>query len=154
MAINIADLKITSPAFGFGERIPTRHTGEGEDVSPALEFHGVPAGTRQLAVICHDPDAPLPHGFTHWVVAGIPADATGIPEGGGDAYVQGATDFGKNAYGGPMPPAGHGTHFYYFFVYALDADLDVRPGVTRLELLDKIAPHMIEMNRLVGTYER
>ncbi|QBI20927.1 YbhB/YbcL family Raf kinase inhibitor-like protein [Egibacter rhizosphaerae] len=154
MGLNIADLAITSPAFKFGERIPTRHTGEGEDVSPELQFHGVPSGTRQLAVICHDPDAPLPHGFTHWVVAGIPPDAGGIPEGGGGRYVQGATDFGKNEYGGPFPPDGHGTHFYYFFLYALDAELDVREGITRLELLDKIQPHMIEMNRLVGTYER
>lgn len=68
--MNIKDLTITSPALGPGEAIPTRYTADGEDVCPALEFRGVPEGTRSLAVICHDPDAPVPHGFTHWVVYG------------------------------------------------------------------------------------
>lgn len=152
--INIADLRVASPAFSSGERIPTRHTGEGEDISPTLQFSGVPEESQELAVICHDPDAPLPHGATHWIVTGIPPDTAEITEDRGDAFVQGATDLGKNAYGGPMPPPGHGTHYYYFFVYALDANLGVAPGITRLELLDKIAPHLIEMNRLVGTYDR
>ena len=154
MALNIKDLAITSPAFGFGEPIPTRHTGEGEDVSPELRWTGVPEGTRQLAVICHDPDAPLPHGFTHWVVYGIPPSATGIPEGGGGEFPEGRTDFGQTGYGGPAPPPGHGTHHYYFFIYALDSEITDGPGLTRLELLERISDHLIEMNRLVGTYYR
>ncbi len=154
MALNIKDLAITSPAFGFGEPIPTRHTGEGEDVSPELRWTGVPEGTRQLAVICHDPDAPLPHGFTHWVVYGIPPSATGIPEGGGGEFSEGRTDFGQTGYGGPAPPPGHGTHHYYFFIYALDSEITDGPGLTRLELLDRVSDHLIEMNRLVGTYYR
>ena len=154
MALNIKDLAITSPAFGFGEPIPTRHTGEGEDVSPELRWTGVPEGTRQLAVICHDPDAPLPHGFTHWVVYGIPPSATGVPEGGGGEFSEGRTDFGQTGYGGPAPPPGHGTHHYYFFIYALDSEITDGPGLTRLELLDRVSDHLIEMNRLVGTYYR
>jgi Raf kinase inhibitor-like YbhB/YbcL family protein len=154
MGLNIKDLAIRSTAFEPEGPIPTRHTGEAEDVSPALEWSGVPEGTRQLALICHDPDAPLPHGWTHWVVYGIPADATGIPEGGGDAFTQGETDFGSQGYGGPMPPPGHGIHHYYFWLYALDTELDAEPGLTRAELLDRIDGHVIEQARVKGTYRR
>ena len=154
MPLNIKDLTISSPAFQPGGAIPTRHTGEGEDVSPALEWSGLPEGTAQLALICHDPDAPRPHGFTHWVVYGIPASANGIGEGGGGAFVEGMADGGKPGYGGPMPPEGHGPHHYYFWLYALDTELDAPPGLSRAELLDRIADHVIEQARLVGTYER
>jgi Raf kinase inhibitor-like YbhB/YbcL family protein len=154
MPLNIKDLKIESPAFGEGERIPAKHTGEGEDVSPPLRWSGVPEGTRQLVLICHDPDAPLPHGFTHWVLAGIPPTATGLDEGDHGGHVQGSSDFGRQAYGGPMPPEGHGTHRYYFWIYALDTEIDAKPGVTRLELLDAIGDHVIEQARVVGTYDR
>lgn len=154
MGLNIEDLAITSPAFGPDERIPDVHTTNGADVSPPLEWSGVPEGTRQLALICHDPDAPLPHGFTHWVVYGIPADVTEIPEGGGGKFTEGANDFGNQGYGGPAPPPGHGVHHYYFWLYALDTELDQGPGLSRAELLDAIEDHVIEQNRIVGTYER
>jgi Raf kinase inhibitor-like YbhB/YbcL family protein len=154
MGLNIKDLKITSTAFEGEGRIPTKHTGDGEDVSPELRWSGVPDGTKQLAVICHDPDAPLPHGFTHWVIYGIPADADGLPEGGGSQYTEGGNDFGNTGYNGPMPPEGHGTHHYYFWVYALDTELDDGPGLSRADLLSKIEDHVIEQNRVVGTYDR
>lgn len=153
-AFHLGNISVTSPAFGHGQPIPAKHTAEGEDVSPELRFANVPEGTRELAVICHDPDAPLTHGFTHWVVYGIPPDATGIPEGGGDAFTQGMTSFGKEGYGGPAPPPGHGTHFYFFHLYALDAPLDAAPGLTADELLSLMDEHIIEQNRLVGTFER
>jgi Raf kinase inhibitor-like YbhB/YbcL family protein len=153
MGLNIQDLEISSPAFDAGGRIPTRHARDGDDVSPELRWSGVPDGTAQLAVVCHDPDAPLPHGFTHWVVYGIPADASGIEEGGGGRYTEGENDFGEQGYGGPMPPEGHGTHHYYFWVYALDTEVDAAPGLTREDLLDRIGDHIIEQNRVVGTYE-
>lgn len=152
--LNLGDLTISSPAFGHGEPIPERHTTEGDDVSPALEWSSVPDGTRQLALVCHDPDAPLTHGFTHWVVYGIPADATGIPEGGGDAFVQGTSDFEKEAFGGPAPPPGHGTHHYFFHLYALDTEVDAPAGLTRAALSDRIDGHIIEQARIVGTFER
>src|SRR5690606_2198180 len=84
-ALNL-DLQLTSDAFANDGAIPTRHTGEGEDVSPALSWSGAPAGTKSFAVICHDPDAPLvsangTYGFVHWVHYNIPADVTSLPEG-------------------------------------------------------------------------
>lgn len=152
--MNIQDLTIASPAFASGEPIPTRYTADGEDVSPPLELRGVPEGTRSLAVICHDPDAPVPHGFTHWVVYAIPPDTTLLPEDGAGAYAQGENDFGKTGYGGPAPPAGHGPHHYFFWLYALDEEIGVAPTLTRKELLDRMEGHIIEQARLVGTYER
>jgi Raf kinase inhibitor-like YbhB/YbcL family protein len=154
MELNLKDLAITSLAFGQLEPIPTEHTGEGTNISPELRWSGAPEGTRQLALICHDPDAPLPHGVTHWVVYRIPADATGIEQGGGASFVQGVSDMSDAGYSGPMPPEGHGQHHYYFWLYALDTELDAQPGFTRSQLLDQISDHVIEQARLVGTYQR
>ncbi len=149
--LKIADLRLRSPAFGHHEGIPPRHAGDGEDVAPALEWSGVPDGTRAFAIVVHDPDAPLVDGFTHWVAYGIPGDATGLPEGGGDA-VTGTNSFGATGYGGPAPPGGHGPHHYYFWLYALDDDLELEPGLDRRALLERIEDHVIEQARFVGTY--
>jgi Raf kinase inhibitor-like YbhB/YbcL family protein len=149
--LNVADLKLTSPAFKHHERIPDRHTGDGEDVSPELRWTGVPDGTKAFAVVVHDPDAPLVDGFTHWVAYGIPGDATGLPEGD-EGPTAGANSFGNTRYGGPAPPPGHGTHHYYFWLYALDKDVDLEPGLDRRALIDTIEDHVIEQARLVGTF--
>jgi Raf kinase inhibitor-like YbhB/YbcL family protein len=149
--LNVADLEIRSPAFDNHKRIPERHAHDGQDVAPALEWSGVPDGTRAFAVVCHDPDAPLVDGFTHWVVYGIAGDARGLPEGGGDA-VAGINSLGDSGYVGPAPPPGHGPHHYYFWVYALDDELDLEPGLDRRALLERIEDHVIEQARLVGTY--
>jgi Raf kinase inhibitor-like YbhB/YbcL family protein len=151
--LNLGDLALRSPAFADHEPIPPHHAQDGEDVAPALEWSGVPDGTGAFAVVVHDPDAPLVDGFTHWVAYGIPGDARGLPEGGGDA-IAGVTSRGDTGYRGPAPPPGHGLHHYYFWVYALDADLDLEPGLDRRALLDRIEDHVIEQARLVGTYER
>ena len=149
--LNIQDLKLRSEAFDHHSAIPDRHTSNGDDVAPALAWSGVPEGTKSFAVVVHDPDAPLVDGFTHWVAYGIPGDATGLPEGGGDA-VAGQNSFGNSGYNGPAPPEGHGTHHYYFWVYALDDELDLEPGLDRRALLEQIEDHVIEQARLVGTY--
>lgn len=152
--MHLGDLAITSPAFTHGSAVPERHTAEGDDISPPLEWTDVPDGTRQLALVCHDPDAPLTDGFTHWVAYGIPPDASGLPEGASGQHVEGGNDFGKEGYGGPAPPPGHGTHHYFFHLYALDSELDAGPGLTRAELLQRIDDHIIEQARIVGTFER
>lgn len=157
MGFALSKMQLTSPAFPQGGAIPKKHTGEGEDVSPALAWSDVPDGAKSFAVICHDPDAPLvkpgTYGFVHWVLYGIPGDVRELPEGAKE-YVQGANDFGGAGYGGPMPPEGHGTHHYFFWVLALGRSPDLEPGLTLWELLGKVEPDLLGMNRLVGTYER
>jgi Raf kinase inhibitor-like YbhB/YbcL family protein len=151
--LNVGELKLRSPSVEYHKRIPERHTGDGEDLSPALEWTGVPDGTRAFAIVCHDPDAPLVDGFTHWVAYGIGAGETSLPEGGGDV-VLGLNTMGDAAYMGPAPPPGHGNHHYYFWLYALDQALDLPAGLTRRRLHEEIEDHVIEQARLVGTYSR
>jgi Raf kinase inhibitor-like YbhB/YbcL family protein len=150
--LNVANLKVTSSAFDDHERIPERHTGEGEDVSPALTWSGVPEGARSFALVVHDPDAPLVDGFNHWVLYNLPADTTTLPEGA-EAGTSGKNSTGNTGYMGPAPPAGHGPHHYYFWVYALDDELDLPDGLDRRELIERIEDHVIEQARLVGIYE-
>jgi Raf kinase inhibitor-like YbhB/YbcL family protein len=149
--LNVAVLALHSPAFSNHEPIPRRHARDGDNVAPALEWSGVPDGTKAFAVVVHDPDAPPVDGFTHWVAYGIPSAATGLPEGGGDAIV-GVNSSGDSGYRGPGPPPGHGPHHYYFWVYALDEDLDLEPGLDRRALLERIEDHVIEQARLIGIY--
>lgn len=151
--MHLGDISISSPAFEHGGKIPDKYTGNGDDVSPELRIANVPDGTQELVVICHDPDAPLTYGFTHWVVYGIPAGTDSIPEGGGSNFTEGQNNFGNQGYGGPAPPPGHGTHFYYFHVYALDSPSGAEPGLTREQLLERIDDQIIEQDRVVGTYE-
>ncbi|MFW6150890.1 MAG: YbhB/YbcL family Raf kinase inhibitor-like protein [Chloroflexota bacterium] len=157
MGLALSQMKVTSTAFEHNGKIPARHTGEGEDVSPPLAWQTVPDGTRSFAVICHDPDAPVvkstSYGFVHWVLYDLPASTTTLQEGTGQG-TQGVNDFGKAGYGGPMPPEGHGVHHYYFLVLALDRGPGLEPGLTLDGLLEKIEPHVLGMNRLIGTYMR
>jgi Raf kinase inhibitor-like YbhB/YbcL family protein len=154
-----SEMTLSSPAFQHHGKIPKKHTGEGEDVSPALSWSKAPAGTKSFALVCHDPDAPLvskgpgTYGFVHWVLYGIPGSVSELPEGV-RAYTAGTNNFGKTGYGGPMPPPGHGTHHYYFWLMALNADPKLEPGLTMWQLFERIEAHVIGMNRLVGTYSR
>ncbi|HWD85604.1 MAG TPA: YbhB/YbcL family Raf kinase inhibitor-like protein [Solirubrobacteraceae bacterium] len=150
--LNVANLEITSPAIDDHGRIPERHTSDGENVSPALSWTGEPEGTRSFALVVHDPDAPLVDGFTHWVLYNLPADTTELDEGAKDG-TSGSNSTGKPGYMGPAPPAGHGPHHYYFWVYALDDDLDLPEGLDRRALNDRIEDHVIEQARLIGVYE-
>lgn len=157
MGFALSRMQVSSSAFGQGEAIPARHTGEGEDVSPALAWSGAKAGTQSYAIICHDPDAPLvqsgAYGYVHWVLYNLPAEVTSLDEAT-TAGTSGRNDFGTLGYGGPMPPEGHGVHHYYFWVLALDKSLDLPEGLLMQELLERIEPHLLGMNRLVGTYRR
>jgi Raf kinase inhibitor-like YbhB/YbcL family protein len=157
MGFALSGMQLTSSAFSNGGAIPKRHTGEAEDVSPAVAWSNAPEGTKSFVLICHDPDAPLvkpgAYGFVHWVLYGIPGDVDALPEGCGE-YVQGVNDFGNAGYGGPMPPEGHGTHHYFFWVLALDNKPDLPAGLQMWQVLNKIEPNVIGMNRLVGTYIR
>ncbi len=158
MGFALSALKLESAAFKPLGKIPSKHTGEGQDVSPALTWSNVPDGTRSFALVCHDPDAPLvspggTYGFVHWVLYNIPGSVASVAEGCGE-YTKGLNDRGKEGYMGPMPPNGHGIHHYYFWVFALDKELKLKAGLTLWQLLKEIEPHVLGMNRLVGTYER
>lgn len=160
----IMKITVTSPAFKEGSPIPRKYTGEGEDVSPPLEWSSPPPETRQFALICDDPDAPRKDPWVHWVIYNIPADAKGLPEGvepvgkpkqpAGCAQGKNSWPDGENmGYRGPMPPPGK-PHRYYFKLYALDQPLDAPPGLTKEELLSKMAGHVLAEGQLMGTYQR
>lgn len=157
MGFALSSMQLASPAFESGGAIPSKHTGEGADVSPALRWQDAPAEAKSFAVVCHDPDAPLVtpghYGYVHWVLYNIPGSVNELAEGTA-LHTQGVSDFGKPGYGGPMPPEGHGVHNYYFWVLALDEDLGLEAGLGLWELLERIEPHVLAMNRLVGTYQR
>ena len=157
MGFALSEIELVSSAFQQGGDIPQTFTGEGDDVSPPLSWSNVPEGTRSFAMICHDPDAPLvtpgAYGFVHWVAYNIPASVTQLAEGE-TSYTSGANSFGSTGYGGPMPPEGHGIHHYFFWILALDVELDLEAGLSMEALLRKIEPNVIGMNRLVGTYSR
>jgi len=157
MGFALSDMQLETTAFAPDQAIPAKYTGDGDDVSPALRWHGAPDGTRAFAVFCHDPDAPLvkpgTYGFVHWVLYNLPGTTTSLEEGTGTGTA-GGNDFGNTGYGGPMPPEGHGTHRYFFWVMALDKALDLPAGLTLWELLEEVEPHLLGMNRVMGTYRR
>jgi Raf kinase inhibitor-like YbhB/YbcL family protein len=147
MAVNIGKLAISSPDIASLQRIGDEFSAAGGNKLPRLEVAGLPPGTVELSIILHDPDAPMPHGFTHWVAHRIPAF-----EGPVAARVAptGPNTMGENSYVGPFPPPGHGTHHYYFWVYALDAHVAGNPS--REEFLETYASNIIEQARFVATF--
>jgi Raf kinase inhibitor-like YbhB/YbcL family protein len=158
-------IQITSPAFKEGETIPKRFTGEGADVSPPLNWKGVPEGTKELVLICDDPDAPVEEPWVHWVIYKIPANSTSLKEGvprktrltepAGALQGKNSWPNGQNiGYRGPMPPVGHGTHRYYFKLYALEAKLAVEPSLDKKAIIQEIEHHVLAQGQLMGTYQR
>jgi Raf kinase inhibitor-like YbhB/YbcL family protein len=148
----VADFRLTSTVFGQGDAIPRRHTCDGEDVSPPLAWSNPPDGTRSLALVVEDPDAPG-RTFLHWLGWGLDPAAGGLKEGEA-APVEGTNDFGSIGYRGPCPPPGHGPHRYFFRLHALDASVDVRAGAGRDELEGAVKDHLLGSAELVGSYER
>lgn len=163
-------LRLTSPAFGNNTRIPDRHTCEGEDLSPPLQWSGAPSGTKSFVLLCDDPDAPGGT-FHHWAMYDIPADQTELHEGyATEAHVaevgpavgidlrkvhQAVNGFGNASYGGPCPPPGHGTHHYHFRLLALDVDrLELEQQADCPAVAAAARPHAIEETELTGTYSR
>ncbi|MDC0677601.1 YbhB/YbcL family Raf kinase inhibitor-like protein [Sorangium atrum] len=154
-------LSLQSPDFHDGDVIPIVHTCEGKDVPPALSWSGVPGGTRSLALIVDDPDAPDPRApkttWVHWVLYNIPPDAGGLPEGARKAdlpagTLEGRNDWKRAGYGGPCPPIGK--HRYFFKLYALDTVLPSRGGLTKVEVEKAMEGHVLARVELVGTYQK
>lgn len=145
-------ITLTSSAFTEGGTIPKKHTCDGEDVSPALSWSGLPDGTRSLALIMDDPDAPAGT-WVHWVIYDLPPDLSGLQEGTQGLGVEGTTSFRKQMYGGPCPPRGK-PHRYYFKLYALDTVLGLKSGATKAELEKAMQGHILAQGQLMGRYGR
>lgn len=151
---------LTSPAFETGAVIPTRHTCDGDDVSPALHWEGAPEGAAAFALIVDDPDAPGGT-FVHWVLYDLPGHASELPEDVGPSprldhlgeALQGENDFGEIGYRGPCPPRG-GPHRYVFRLYALDTLLGLEPRARRDEVDRAIEGHVLGAAELTGTFAR
>jgi hypothetical protein len=152
-------ITLRSPAFTEGSGIPTVHTCEGADSSPALEWSGVPASAKSLALVVDDPDAPDPKApkmtWVHWVLYDVPASATGLAEGVKSLPAgtrEGVNDWHRTGYGGPCPPIGR--HRYFFKLYALDRMLGDLGSPTKARLQEAMEGHVLAQGELMGTYEK
>jgi Raf kinase inhibitor-like YbhB/YbcL family protein len=151
------EIEITSSAFEEGGMIPAKYTCDGSDVSPPLQWDTVPEGTKRIALICDDPDAPMGT-WVHWVLFNLPADTREVAEDiPADEILpngakQGVSDFGRIGYGGPCPPGG--THRYFFKIYALDTELDLRAGADKPQLLEAMEGRILAQGQLLGKYKR
>jgi Raf kinase inhibitor-like YbhB/YbcL family protein len=148
----MSEFALESSAFENAEAIPSRHSCEGEDVSPPLRWTNVPEGTRSLALVVDDPDAPGGV-FTHWIAWGLDPAAGELDEGE-SAPGEVRNDFSTTGYRGPCPPPGHGRHRYVFRLYALNAEFELGAGAAKAELEQAIEGHVLTTAELVGTYER
>ncbi len=144
-------MKIQSSAFEHNKPIPRKYTCDGEDVSPPLTFADMPKGTKSLAIVVDDPDAPLGV-FDHWIAWNISPDTRELTEGA-RVEKQGKNDFGEQRYRGPCPPRG-AAHRYRFKAYALDAMPDLPLGASKKQLEKAIEGHILAKGELIGTYKR
>ena len=145
-------MKITSSAFKYNSKIPSKYTCDDKNINPPLEFSDIPKETKSLVLIVDDPDAPSKT-WVHWIAYNIDPSTTKIEENSVPREaLQGTTDFGKPGYGGPCPPSG--THRYFFKLYALDTILDAPNGLTKQQVLEKVKDYVIEEAELVGLYSR
>lgn len=147
--VDMEKLAVTSDAFENGGTIPKEHTCDGDDVSPPLSIAGLPEGTKSVAIIMDDPDAPGGT-FVHWVAWNLPKKPT-ISEGTSEGE-SGENDFGRSGYGGPCPPPGK-AHRYFFKVYALDL-IPEPASATRKGLEAAMKGHVLQQGELMGTYRR
>jgi Raf kinase inhibitor-like YbhB/YbcL family protein len=158
---NMRTFKIKSPAFADGDTMPVKYTCDGDDISPKLEWSGVPDGAKSLALICDDPDAPMGT-WVHWVMFNLPPDMTQIDEkytpsrglsDNDDGIIDGINDFRCPGYNGPCPPKGP-AHRYYFKLYALDIILNLKTGASKTDVEKAMSGHTLEQVELIGKYQR
>ena len=157
----IVSFNISSPSFTPGGEIPSRHTCEGADKSPALAWKDAPLGTKSLAIIVDDPDAPDPRApkmtWVHWLLYNLPPDTHGLAEGVAfkelpPGTLEGTSDYKRGAWGGPCPPIGR--HRYFFKLYALDTLLADLESPDKVHLLKAMEGHVLARAELMGTYEK
>ncbi len=148
-APELTELIITSPVFAHNSSIPAKYTCDGENVNPPLTINGIPEGTRSLVLIVDDPDAPMGT-WVHWVVWSL-TPKTKIEENMVSEN-EGLNDFRRQQYGGPCPP--HGTHRYFFKVYALDTVLEMSPDSRKKDVEKAMTGHVLAKGEIVGLYRR
>lgn len=147
--MEVQEMKISSKAFSNEGTMPAKYTCDGDEVSPPLHIEGIPQGTITMALIAEDPDAPKGT-FDHWLVWNI--DPVSDIEEGGRPGISGKNGAGKTGYHGACPP--NGSHRYFFYLFALDTDLDLPAGATRQELQAAMEGHIIGQGSLMGRYQR
>jgi Raf kinase inhibitor-like protein, YbhB/YbcL family len=147
--VDIQDIKVFSSAFASNGSIPGKYTCDGQNINPPLEFEGIPEEAESLVLIVDDPDAPTKT-FTHWIVWNI--EPVAKIEEDSIPGVEGINDFKKIGYGGPCPPSG--THRYYFRVYALDRQFELKAGAGRKNLENEMIGHIIAEGELMGKYRK
>jgi Raf kinase inhibitor-like YbhB/YbcL family protein len=148
----MAALQVTSPAFQNNGNIPRQYTCDGKDINPPLMIANCPQGTKSLALICDDPDAPG-GGWVHWVIWNIDPSVKEIKEAiVPQGAIEGMNDFGRHRYGGPCPPSG--THRYFFKVYALDTMLNISTNASKADLEKAMKGHILAQGQLIGLYKR
>jgi Raf kinase inhibitor-like YbhB/YbcL family protein len=147
-------LRVSSSAFAEGAPIPAKHSADGGNVSPALQWSGAPSTTKEFVLIVEDPDAPTPKPFAHWVAFRIPAGAAALPEdSGSNALVgQGANSNGGAGYFGPKPPPGK-PHRYFFQLFALNAPLALEDGASREDVVKAMRGKVVGAGSVVGTFK-
>jgi len=151
-------IPLSIPAFTQGRPIPVKFTCDGENLSPELQWGNLPVGTKSLALIMDDPDAPMGT-FVHWVIYNMPATLTGLPEGVkteeqvSGIGTQGNNGAGRSGYTGPCPPPGK-PHRYFFSLYALDMWAVFEPGFSKEQLLQQIEGHVLATGQVMGTFQR
>jgi len=141
---------LTSSAFSNGNSIPTQFTCDGNDTPPPLHVSDPPEGTQSFALIMNDPDAPNGT-FTHWLAYNIPVSKNELHATAGKTL---KNSFGRDGYGGPCPPPGHGSHRYYFTIYAVDVPSLELSGRNREALEAALKTHTLAKTQLMGQYER
>ncbi|MBI5467352.1 MAG: YbhB/YbcL family Raf kinase inhibitor-like protein [Candidatus Kerfeldbacteria bacterium] len=149
-------MEITSSAFTDSQTIPAQFSCDGDGGNPALQWSGVPTGTKSLCLIMEDPDVPRnlrPDGlFIHWMVWNIPPTTSGVAENAEPNGVVGMNTSGQLGYRPPCPP--HGSHRYYFRLYALDTELILATTATKADLLQAMEGHVLQQAVLMGRYAR
>lgn len=143
-------LTVTSPAFEANGTIPSKYTCDGEDMNPAIRIDNIPAGTKSIAFVMDDPDAPMGT-WDHWVFWDM-APAGSIGENTEPKAIQGKNSWGRNSYGGPCPPSG--SHRYFFKAYALDTVLNLNEDAGKRQLEKAMVGHILDQGELVGRYSR
>jgi hypothetical protein len=143
------NMRLSSPEFGNNQYMPAKFSCQGEDINPALTIEGAPAGTKSLALIMDDPDAPMGT-WVHWVLFDIPV-VSQIEENSVPGK-QGSNNSGRNNYHGPCPPSG--THRYFFKIYALDTMLNLREGISKGALQKAMQGHILDKAELIGLYKK